>query len=280
MHIKLTMKKLSIIILILNFHLFFTQKILVSWGQQTIEGLTEEKFNDAQKLTSEQLLKKNVNDKTWCDIFLTLNSSVNNQTKNKDYLKGLTDQIINKKITLLEGTSKLIIWDRIISGDILFEGKGLIIENDLFTTAGRANQLLQNLTNKNFGYISIHSTDQDLLAIKNKWLTFLSDESVDEFHPIEFKNSKIPIASNLNAVEAFIISIQTNPKKDVFTKKCLQKIYKLDAMPKEKGPEMYCNPDTYSYANLGMLFGDSQLNETKDAKWWKIFWDKNNSKLT
>lgn len=274
------MKKLLLIYFIFSYFLSNAQKVLVSWGQQTIEELTEEKFNDAQKLTAEQLLEKNRNDKTWCDVFLTLNSSVNNQSKNSDYLKALTEQLTNKKVTALEGTSKLIIWDRIINGDIIFEGKGLVVENDLFTVAGRANQLLQNLTKKNFGYVTINSTNEDLTTIKSNWIKFLSNQPVEEYHSTEFKNSKIPEASSLKAIEAVIVSIQNNPKKDQLTKKCLQKVYKLNEMPKEKGPALYCSPDTHSYAYLSMLFGDQNLDETKNATWWKKFWNENHAKLT
>lgn len=28
-----------------------------------------------------------------------------------------------------------------------------------------------------------------------------------------------------------------------------------------------------------MLFGDKKFDETKDAKWWKNFWDTNHGKL-
>jgi hypothetical protein len=51
-------------------------------------------------------------------------------------------------------------------------------------------------------------------------------------------------------------------------------------MPKEKGSSAsYCNPDTYTFSYLGMLFGDKTFDETKDAKWWQKFWDTNHDKL-
>ncbi|WP_234047691.1 hypothetical protein [Chryseobacterium paridis] len=274
------MKKVMILISILvNFHFMYSQKVLMSWGQQNIEGITKEKYDDAQTLTSDQLLEKNLNDTTWCDVFLTLNASVNHQSKNQEYLKGLVNQITNSKTTNLRGTSKLIIWDRIISNDILFEGKGLVVENDLFVVAGRANQLLQNLTLKNFGYVNKSSTEKDLVKLKNKWIDFLSGKSVDEYKTVEYKNAKIPEINSLKAVEALIISIQDNQDKKELTKKCLKKIYKLDEMPKEKGPEIFCDPNTHSFAYLSMLFGDKKRDETKDAKWWKDFWATNHNKF-
>src|SRR5690606_30244394 len=108
------------------------------------------------------------------------------------YLKSLTNQLTNKTETKLKGTSRLIIWDRISNGDITFEGKGLVIDNDLFTVAGRANQILQNLTSKNFGYVTISSSEKELETLKNKWKDYLGGKSVEEFKPEEYKNSKIP----------------------------------------------------------------------------------------
>ena len=89
-------------------------------------------YDEAQKFTSSELLTKNLVDKTWSAVFLTLNASVNNYLKDSNYLKGLANQISNNKENKLEGTSRLIIWDRIISGDIIFEGKGIVIDNDLY----------------------------------------------------------------------------------------------------------------------------------------------------
>jgi len=254
--------------------------MLVSWSQQNIENYTKEMYDKAQRLTTLELLTKNLNDESWSAVFLTQNASINNYSTDSTYLKGLANQVTNSKETKLTGTSRLIIWDRIVSGDIIFEGKGLLYENDLFKVAGRANQILQNLTNKNFGYVTISSTEKDLEEIKNKWLSFLSNNTVEEYKPIEYPNAKISEICSLSAVHALIISLQDNPAKNRITKNCLKKVYNLDKMPKEKGSSaMFCNPDTYTFANLAILFGDEKYDETKDAKWWLKFWNKNQNNL-
>lgn len=258
----------------------FAQKLLASWSQQNIENYTKEMYDEAQKLTPSELISKNLSDKSWSDVFLTLNASVNNYSKDNAYLKELANQIPNKQEVQLQGTSRLIIWDRIIKGDIIFEGKGLVVENDLFQVAGRANQVLQNLTNKNFGFVTIKSSKKELEDLKNKWLDFLSNKPVEEYKLVEFKNAKIPEISELVAVQALIVSLQDNPEKQQITKNCLKKVYNLDEMPKEKGSSAsYCNPDTYTFAYLSMLFGDKKFDETKDAKWWQLFWEVNHNKL-
>lgn len=275
------MNKLIIVLLLSFFcHSLYSQKILTSWSQQNIENYTKEMYDEAQKLTSVQLIDKNLNDKSWSAVFLTLNASLNNYTNDMDYLKSLANQITNKTETKLEGTSRLIIWDRVISKDITFEGKGLIIDNDLFTVSGRANQILQNLTKKNFGYVTINSTEKELENLKTNWLNFLSDKKVEQFKPIEFEKSKIPEITSLKAINALIISLQESPIKEAITKNCLKNVYKLDELPKEKdSPAIYCNPDSYTYSYLALLFGDQKLDESKNANWWLKFWKDHNKDL-
>lgn len=275
------MKKSIILLILVTFgQELYSQKLLTSWSQQDIENYTREMYDNAQKLTTTELLAKNINDDSWSSVFLTLNASVNNYKENKEYLIDLAKQITNIEETKLKGTSRLIIWDRIITGDITFEGKGLVISNDLFKVGGRANQLLQNLTNKNFGFVNINSSEEELTELQERWINYLSGKVVQEFNPIEYPNAKIPEVSSLNAVQALIVSLQENPKKNAITKNCLKNVYKLDEMPKEKGSSAnYCNPDTYTLGYLGMLFGDEKIDEKKDSKWWLNFWTENHEKL-
>lgn len=275
------MKKLTLLLFLITIcQNSFAQKLLTSWSQQNIENYTKEMYDDAQKLTSSELLSKNLNDANWSSIFLTLNASVNNYKEDKDYLTELVKQITNVKETKLGGTSRLIIWDRIISGDIIFEGKGLIMFNDLYKVGGRANQILQNLTEKNFGYVNSNTSNKELKNLQDNWLKYLTNETIQEFKPIVYPNAKIAEVSSLNAVQALIVSLQPNTKKDLITKNCLKKVYKLDEMPKEKGSSAsYCNPDTYTFGYLAMLFGNEKIDETKDAKYWADFWTKNQDKL-
>jgi hypothetical protein len=275
------MKKILFFVsLVFCYYESFSQKILTSWSQQNIENYTKEMYDEAQSLTSSELLMKNINDKTWSAVFLTLNASVNNYSKDAVHLAGLANQIVNSQETKLQGTSRLIIWDRIVSKDIIFEGKGLVIDNDLFKVGGRANQILQSLTNKNFGFVTANSTDKELEGIKGKWLAYLSNKPVEQYKPLEYKNTKIPEISSLIAIQALITSLQENPKKQQMVETCLKKVYNLDEMPKDKGsPATYCDPDIYTFAYLGMLLGDAKFDSNKDAKWWQMFWDTNHNKL-
>lgn len=278
------MKNLTVLfilaILMFTTSISYSQKLLLSWSQQTIENYDKKMFDEAQKLTSAELITKNLNDVYWSEVFLTLNASLNNYSKDTAYLIALANQLTNKTETKLKGTSRLIIWDRIITGDIIFEGKGLMFENDLFTVAGRANQILQTLTKKNFGFVNISTTDKELEDLKNKWLDFLLNKPVEEYKSPEFKNAKIEEISSLNCVHALIISLQENQIKEQITKKCLKNLYQLDELPKDKdSPAKLCNPDTYTLGYLAILFGFNKSDEPKDAKWWLKFWNENGKNL-
>ncbi|MBO0357592.1 hypothetical protein J0X19_06510 [Hymenobacter sp. BT186] len=275
------MKIVLVILLSFIINKALCQNILVSWSQQNIEGLTKEKYDEAQRLPAEQLAEKNLKDASWCDVFLTLNASVNNHKQNKIYLEKIVDQITNDQETKLAGTSRLIIWDRVISNDILFEGKGLVIHNDLFKVSGRANEILQNLTGKNFGYVTSYSSNKDVIDLRKNWMDYLSNKEVKEVYSATQPNAKIPEISSLSAFHAIVISLNDNPKKSEITKRCLNNIYQLEKMPNdEASPAQYCNPDRYSFAYLSMLIGDEKFDKNKDAKWWNAFWNKNKSNLS
>jgi hypothetical protein len=166
------MKKLSLFILLFLSYLHTSaQQLLASWSQKNIENYTKEMYDEAQKLSTAELLNKNLHPTYWSEVFLVLNASNNNYRSDTGYLQELAQQLTDNTVTKLKGTSRLVIWDRINSGDITFEGKGLVFDNDLFQVAGRANQVLHNLTNKNFGVVRINSTPQELAVLKkNGWI--------------------------------------------------------------------------------------------------------------
>lgn len=91
-------RKTLVILLLISFNICHSQRLLTSWSQQNIENYTKEMYDEAQKLSSSQLLEKNLKDQYWSEVFLTLNASVNNYTKDIDYQKSLAQQIDNKHI--------------------------------------------------------------------------------------------------------------------------------------------------------------------------------------
>ncbi len=274
-----SMKHTIIVILLFFCNSLISQSLLVSWGMDDIEGLTRQVFDDARKLNADDWLEKNKNATTWRDVFLTINNVAEHKA-NIELLLALADQITDTTTTVLKESSRLIIWDRIITGDLIFEGKGIVVNNDLFTVSGRANQVLQSALGKNFGYVSINTEFETLLALKEKWIAAIQGNEVEEWTKpkLNYENTIEEIA-NLKAFEAIVLSVQPNNKKDQITSNCLKKIYRLDSMPENPGPEAFCNPDNYSYTYLGLLTGEKPIDKNKDHTYWREYWNKNKNSL-
>ncbi|KAF2080317.1 hypothetical protein [Flavobacterium sharifuzzamanii] len=87
----------------------------------------------------------------------------------------LINRITNKKEVGLVSSADLIIFERIESGDLKSYGHGFIVNDDLFTIAGRANRLLTIITGENFGSVSMKSTPEDLNVLQKKWIDWLKN---------------------------------------------------------------------------------------------------------
>src|SRR5262249_54948361 len=151
--------------------------ILLSWSTNDVQGLTEQAFNEARQLSSEKILEKNRSAASWTDAFLVMVAATSRKD-DRQLLLGLVSQITDSTTIKLSSTSRLIIWERISNGDILFEGKGYQADDDLFALSGRANWILRNLTKKNFGLVRMASPNDELGELHKKWLRFLAGETV------------------------------------------------------------------------------------------------------
>jgi hypothetical protein len=255
--------------------------ILISWGPNNLEGMTKERFENAKKWTTSDILSKNLEATNWPDIYLLLVASMQHKD-DKNFIKDLVTQLNNNAENKLQLTSRLIIWERITSGDILFEGKGMQIDDDLFKAAGRANFILRNVTKHNFGLISMNSTTIDLTDLQTKWTEYLGGKKVEEYkNPFESKEKGLEEIKSLTALEALIYSLKPSTEKEKLTKNCLKTLYNLEEMPKEKGSSAsYCNPDVYTFSFLGILTGDKTYDEKKNYEWWSKWWEENKAKLS
>lgn len=274
------MKKTILIILttFLYSSASFADGTLISWGMNDLKGMTKEKFEAAKTWSISEIIQRNLDAATWPDAFLV---AIGANQKKDSIIDKLISQLGNTNTSKLELTSRLIIWERILSGDILFEGKGLQINDDLFSVAGRANWILRNLTGKTFGYVKPNSQARDLEDLKHKWQLWREGKAVDEYiNPYETPKKGLDETHSLVAFEALIFSLKPSVEKELLIKNCLKKIYNLDEMPKEKGSSAsYCNPDTHTLAYLGALIGEKKFDESKNYEWWSTWWNENKSKL-
>ena len=259
----------------------FADGILVSWSASNIMNMTETRFNEAKKWKTDDVLKKNLSVVEWGDVYLLLVAAMEHKS-DKKFINALIKQLADKTTIKLQATSRLIIWERITSGDILFEGKGMQIDDDLFSVAGRANFLLRNMTGNNFGLVSMKSTAEDLTALQTKWTDHAAGKTVAQYeNPFYSDAEGAEEIRSLAALEALIVSLKPSAEKDAVTKNCLRKVYALDELPKERNnPAINCSPDTYTIAYLGMLTGDKNYDEKKNYNWWTQWWATNKDKLT
>ena len=251
--------------------------ILMSWSPRDLTGMTEDRFNASRKWTTNEILNKLRIASEWPDIYLLLIAS-KQYKEDKIFIDSLISQISDVNQSQIKLTSRLIIWDRIISGDILFEGKGVQISDDLFKVAGRANWLLRNLTGKNFGEIKINFTSDSLLLLKSKWASWRNGANVLEFkNPYETTIKGLDEIRSIEAFEAIIISLKNTEAKERLINDCLRNLYNLTKLPTDpNSPANFCSPDTYSNLYLAKLSG---IQEKQTFEWWTKWWSENKTKL-
>lgn len=74
----------------------------------------------------------------------------------------------------LENTADLIIWDRIGTGDLQFYGHGGGVNEDLFTVAGRASWILNEITGEHFAVVHGNLTREQAQGFKKLWVDYIS----------------------------------------------------------------------------------------------------------
>ncbi len=100
--------------------------------------------------------------KSWC---------INNYQSVFPYLVA---RLSNKRKVGLTNTADLIIWDRIVTGDLKFYGHGGGMTEDIFTIAGRASWILNELTGENFAEVHGNMTEPQSEEFKKLWLKFIN----------------------------------------------------------------------------------------------------------
>lgn len=179
--------------------------------------------------------------------------------------------------------SRLIIWERISRGEILFEGQGVQIEDDLFQVAGRANWILRNLYAKNVGHVKPDSTEADRKQLYARWAEFLDGGDPAEWtSPYPTQAKGLSEIRSRSALEALIVSLQSSLEKDAMIRACLRNVYGLAEMPSDpRAQAQMCNPDRWTHSYLDNLTTDSLTKEhgMHDAGWWARWWKENGEAL-
>lgn len=74
----------------------------------------------------------------------------------------------------MTNTADLIIWGRIVTGDLEFYGHGGIITEDIFTVAGRASWILNELTGESFAEVHVNLTEKQSEEFKKQWMRYIA----------------------------------------------------------------------------------------------------------
>ncbi len=85
----------------------------------------------------------------------------------------LVTRLSMKKKIGLENSADLLIWDRIRTGDLKFYGHGGGMNEDIFTIAGRASWILNELTGEKFATVQINMTRNQTIEYKNMWMEYI-----------------------------------------------------------------------------------------------------------
>lgn len=106
------------------------------------------------------------------DILIAKSWSIYNY---KQIFPHLVSRLSNKKKVGLTNTADLIIWCRIETGDLKFYGHGGGISEDIFTIAGRASWILNEITGEKFASVQCNLTVEESKHFKNKWIEYISE---------------------------------------------------------------------------------------------------------
>lgn len=248
--------------------------VLFSWSQMSIPGLDRDQFQAARKWSPAQVVKTLSTAKDWKDVYLCA-VAASQHKEDKAFLKSLVELIDRHEEVGLRNTSRLIIWERIPTGEILFEGRGYVVEDDLFLTSGRANWILRNISKRDFGYIKKATTPADRKTVQARWRSWITGEDVkDVIRPVYGGLSE---ARSMAALKAMIHSLKPNAEKAALVKDSLKKIYKLDAMPEDPSHQArLCDPDSWTVGILAAITNEKGLISAKD---WRGWYERNHKQI-
>lgn len=262
-------------------------EVLMRWGPTDLSGVDAARFDAANKWDVNQLVSVLTTTDSWPQVFLAALAA---RHQPDDKREGLTNRLlelfVDTRSIPLKETSRLIIWKRIVSGEIFFESAGLILDDDLFLVAARANWTLRMMTSQDFGHIEVDTDQKAREQLRDRWRQSLRGEPVaacKEHISSDRKKSK-------DGLHAMILSLTPSKQKTEYTNQKLKTLYKLDAMPARDDPNFkqasLCNPDTlahnYIYQLTGIakaLEGTERETDEQVARWWREWWDEHHATL-
>jgi hypothetical protein len=192
-------------------------------------------------------------------------------------IKELIKLVQKNKVIPMTETYKLIIWERIRNGDMVFEGRGIIVDDDLFNVAGKANWILRYIYGVRFGLVQINSTQFALDELARKWTELYKGRSAGATPEVIHNSKTLACLKDTLVLKTLIFTLQPSEKKTQYINTCLEQ-FKLKSVPKDPLVSgYYCNPDNYAIEYLNKIVELKSPLKSADA--WKRWYDANKSKI-
>jgi len=247
------------------------------WSPRDLEGMTKRRWEAATNKTPAEILKLNRELKTWpeaCEVV----AGAKEYAGNREFLGQVAAQLTDPTLTRLESTYRLIQWERIRAGDLVFPGRGFVVYDDVFTVAGRANWLLRTVTEKSFGYVKPGAAPEDLAALQRTWNSYLNGGAPAEVEPRYRSDAggEDELFDPL-AIELLIRSLGPSPAKEALVQTCLAKVgvKELPADP-ATDPAALCNPDVMAHMFLRQV---TDVETALSAEAWAAWWTEHRDSL-
>lgn len=246
------------------------------WSIRDLDGMTKLRWEAARNRTRDEILTLNRTLKTWPEACEVLEGAAE-YSNDPAFLARFVEQLADAKFTRLEATDRLIVWERILSGDLVFPGRGYVVDDDVFTVAGRANWLLRTLTKHRFGHVKPGARPEELAALQQAWKRHFAGETPPEpedpypstaIGEVELRN---PLA-----VEALVRSLAPSAAKTALLDRCLRKVGLTELPADPEAPARHCDPDRYAHDYLAVI---TDVAGPHDAAWWAAWWEQNRERL-
>ncbi|MCS7077229.1 MAG: hypothetical protein NZ455_11000 [Bacteroidia bacterium] len=266
---------------IVMFYIFsaHADDILGEWNvQKDIKNFSPYQYENAKSWTSKQIATMLENNTTWSQLFfLSYGARHRYNSGDTSIIKELIQLVQKNRVIPMTETYKLIIWERIANGDMVFEGRGIIVDDDLFNVAGKANWILRYIYGVRFGLVKINSTQFALDELARRWTELYKGKSAGAV-PEEIHNSKtLACLKDTLVLKTLIGTLNPSEKKTQYINTCLEQ-FKIKSVPKDPLVSgYYCNPDNYTIEYLNKIIELKSPLKTPDA--WKRWYEANKSKI-
>jgi len=257
----------------------YADDILGEWNvQKDIKNFSPYQYENAKNWTSKQIASMLESNTTWSQLFFISYGARHRYNQgDTTMIKELIKLVQKNKVIPMTETYKLIIWERIRNGDMVFEGRGVIVDDDLFNVAGKANWILRYIYGVRFGLVQINSTQFALDELARKWTELYKGRSAGATPEVIHNSKTLACLKDTLVLKTLIFTLQPSEKKTQYINSCLEQ-FKLKSVPKDPLVSgYYCNPDNYTIEYLNKIVELKSPLKSADA--WKRWYDANKSKI-